>query len=259
MKRLERDAALTGKGVAVLLALALAACAGKPDFGREQPGLAARLSAALASSPERAIAPMLPLTGPEFALRRIAANLQGPRPAAPGGDPLGLGEWADTRLAGTAPPDLHYYERLRRRHEASPVSLVNALADDIEADTVLMEQFSAACEEVIEADASRAAGLLGHPATAAAPGMRGQGSFISVRTRMDENSRLIDEAVILAAGRLVAYRAALAQARLDAPVPGRLAAAEAAVSQMAYRLMLMNRGAARHGAVMEPLGAGVSG
>jgi len=242
--------------MAMLAALLLSACAQAPDFGRERPGafdLVANSVFAAAGEPREM---PLPLTDAERDLRRISQNLLREKPAAPSGPMADALAWIETQSSSPTPGNLRYYEMLSLAHRGSPVSLVNAMGDDIAADTVEMDLFATALDEVIAADGARANGFLGTGDMQATIGYEGPAAFARVRGRVAENGQTIEETVSALAARLVGYRVALAHARFDAPVGDRLAVVEEAISGMEARVAALDRGAVRHAAIMESMSPG---
>jgi hypothetical protein len=237
---------------AAMAAIMLSGCAQDPDLGRYRPTALERVRAAFGDEEQSAA---LALTDSEAELRRMSANLMSPRPA-----PEKHRFWpVDMASGGTqVPANLDYYMRLRAQHPTSPDALVNALGDDIEADTVQMDLFSSICEQVVAADGERADDLLGHPANRAVVDLDGPGSFAAVRARLGENGRIIDATATVLAQRLVSYRTALAHARLDAPVHDRLDAIADAIRRMDDRLAAIDRSAVRHEAMEDALAGGAS-
>lgn len=230
---------------AAIVAVFLSACAQDPDFGRYRPTAFERINAVFSSAEKDG--PVLPLTDNEVELSKISTNLLAERPAREDDRLSTL-----TSLTGTeivAPPSLGYYMRLRARHPTSLTALVNAIADDVSSDTMLMNQLAPICEDINEADQSRADALLGAPTSATTIALEDPASFRNVRARLESNGRLIDTTADTLARRLVSYRTALAHARLDAPVPDRLAAVAEAIRQMEESLILLERDAVRHQAI----------
>lgn len=253
MRRHGRSA-ISGGAVAAVAALILGACAQEADFGRDRPSPLDRLETAMLADPDALAS--LPPTAAERDLRDMAANLAGER-AAPDPDRLwGVTHWLARLGAGDTPPSLRYYRRLRARHPTSPASLLNALADDIEADVVDMERFAAIAGEVTAADRARADELLGRGASASAVSYDGPGAFAAARGRIEENGHVVHDTANVLASRLVGYRAALAHARLDAPVPEALATAEGAIRDMEARMAMVDEIAVRHQAVTASLAGG---
>lgn len=246
---------ISGGTAAVVAALILGACAQEADFGRHRPNLIDRLEAAVLADPDAPAS--LPLTGAERDLRDVAANLAAER-AAPDLDGLsGLARWASALGTEDVSASLRYYRRLRTRHPASSASLLNALADDIEADVVDMERFATLAGDVTAADRARADGLLGRGAAASAVSYDGPGAFAAARGRVGENGRIVHDTSNVLASRLVGYRTALAHARLDAPVPELLAVAEGAIRDMEARMAMVDEIAVRHQAVTASLAGGL--
>ncbi len=253
---LKRTARWKGTGMAALFALLLAGCAQEPDFGREAPTALDRAQdVVLAATGEPRDVP-LPLTDAERDLRRISENLMKERPLGADGYVSDALSWIEAQSKSPTPENLRYYEKLSAEHRGSPVSLVNALGDDVAADSFEMDLFASALDDVIAADGTRAGGLLGTEKLQATVGYEGPASFARVRNRVAENDQLIEETVGRLAARLVGYRVALAHARLDAPVGDRLAVAEEAISDMEARIAAMDRGAVRHAAIMESMSPG---
>lgn len=246
--------AISGGTAAAVAALILGACAQAPDFGRDRPSPADRLATAIWADPEALAS--LPPTAAERDLRDAVTNLATER-AAPDADRLwGFTHWLATLGAADTPPSLRYYRRLRARHPASPASLMNALAGDIEADVVDMERFAAIAGEVTAADRARAGELLGRGASASAVSYDGPAAFAAARGRVEENDRIVHDTANVLASRLVGYRAALAHARLDAPLPEALRVAEGAIREMEARMALVDEIAVRHQAVTASLAGG---
>lgn len=241
------------KGFAAIAALFLSACAQDPDFGRYRPTPFERIGAMLNSGKT---GPSLSLTDAEENLRRISANLVSERPAPEDDRLFGLTHLADAEVV--APPSLGYYMRLRVQHPKSPVALLNALADDVASDTALMSQFEGRCEEINQADRMRADGLLGAPTSLTTIALENPASFVNVRARLEENGRLIDTTAAILARRLVSYRTALAHARLDAPVPEKLAVVADAIRQMEENLTLLENDAVHHQAIEASVAGGAS-
>ncbi|HMM15392.1 MAG TPA: hypothetical protein PKA57_12260 [Parvibaculum sp.] len=243
--------------MAALAVLLLGACAQEPDFGRYRPGLLERLDAA--SNDRTPDAAPLATTGAERDLRTMAANLSAERPAADDGRLWGIAQWAAKPADDGTPASLRYYKRLRAQHPTSPASLLNALAGDIQADTMDMDRFAAICGEVIAADRARGTELLGQGASASAVSYDGPSAFAGVRARIDENGRIIGRTANVLASRLVGYRTALAHARLDAPSPEYLAVVEAAIEDMEARMALIDRMSVSHESVLAALRGGAAG
>lgn len=244
-------------GVGVLAALLLGACTRQADFGRDRPGSADRLATAIWADPEALAS--LPPTAAERDLRAVAANLAAERaPLRPGGL-LAFVEGAFASEPNDAPSSLRYYRRLRAHHPTSPEALLNALADDVKADTSYTDRFSAVAAEVTVADRLRADELLGRGASAATIAYDGPGAFAVVHDRIDENDAVVGETADMLASRLVGYRTALAHARLDAPLPEALDAVEGAIRDMEARMALVDEIAVRHQAVTASLAGAASG
>ncbi len=249
--------AISGGAAAAVAVLILGACAQQADFGRDRPGPADRLATAIWADPEALAS--LPPTAAERDLRDVAANLAVERPGADDDRLWGGTHWLVTLGAEDTPPSLRYYRRLRARHPASPEALMNALAGDIGADIVDMERFAAIAGEVTAADRTRADELLGRGASASAVSYDGPAAFAAARGRVEENGRIVHDTANVLASRLVGYRAALAHARLDAPLPEALAIAEGAIRDMEARMAMVDEIAVRHQAVTASLAGGASG
>lgn len=253
---MERHGRTAGLKIAGLLALvALGACAQEPDFGRARPALIERVDAAFVSG--TANEPALPMTAAESELRGIAANLCIGRPLAENDHLFGLTKLLDGGRPPTT-PSLGYYERLRARMPASGEALVDAIAADVDADTAAMERFAAISQTVVDADDARAQDLRPPPSHDAAAAYDGPGAFAKARARIAENGRIIDDTGNTLAARLVAYRTALGQVRLDAPVAERIRVLEAAIGRMGEQLALMDRNALAHAVVVNDLKSGPS-
>lgn len=240
--------------LAAIAALLLSACAQNPDFGRYKPGALQRINAAF-SGPDKA-GPSLPLTGAETDLRQLSANLVSARPAPEDDRLFGLANMMGTEVV--APQSLGYYMRLRRQHPTGLAALVNALGDDVTADTMLMNQFTAICEGINEADRGRADGLIGAPAAMTTIALEDPASFANVRAWLEDNGRLIDTTADILARRLVSYRTALAHARIDAPMPDELAVVAEAIRRMEENLTLLERESVRHQAIEASAASGAS-
>ncbi|MCE9649571.1 MAG: hypothetical protein K8R18_08115 [Parvibaculum sp.] len=250
----ERTSAWRKFGFAACAALCLTACAQEPDLGRYKPSAFQRINAVF-SSPERDGA-MLPPTDAEVELGLTAANLVSERPAREDDRLASLTNMMGTEIV--APPSLGYYMRLRAHHPTGLTALINAIADDVTSDTMLMEQFAPICERVNDADRERADALVGAPSSATTVAQENPASFATVRARLENNGRLIDTVADTLARRLVSYRTALAHARLDAPVPDRLAVVAEAIRLMDERLVLLERDAVRHQAIEASAAGGAS-
>lgn len=241
MMRTKRS--IIGKsGLAALVALLVSACAQDPDFGRYRPTPLERLNAVFSGMEK--IDPALPLTNDEIELHRISDNLVSERPVRESGYRFVLPDMKGS--TNVAPPSSGYYMRLRERHPTSPSALINALSDDVLADTVMMDQLAPICAGINEADQSRADALVGAPSAATAIALEKPAAFANVRTRLEDNGRLIDITAAALARRLVSYRTALAHARLDAPEAESLATAADAIRWMEESLTLLEREAVRH-------------
>ena len=238
----KRSSRWKGTGVALLALLLLSACARPADFGRTREGTFDRLKAAVMDG--EGPGTRLALTGAELDLRGMAQNLAGERPAREDDHLWGLSYWIADRREAATPRSLRYYERLRALHSASPSSLLNALVDDIEADTARMDRLAAVAAQVIDADGERANALLGHDGAGTTSG--GAEIAAQARDRLDENGRIIDRMADILASRLVGYRAALAEARIDAPLPDGLARAASAIDGMQKSMATVDDIAVRH-------------
>lgn len=228
--------------MAALVAVLVSACAQDPDFGRYRPTPLEQFSAAF-SGVEK-IDPALPLTNNEIELHRISDNLNSERPVR---ESRYLFPLPDAWLSkSVVPPSSGYYTRLRERHPTSLSALINAIADDVSADVVMLDQLAPICADINDADQSRADALVGAPSAATTIALEKPASFANVRARLENNGLLIDITADALARRLVSYRTALAHARLDAPEPERLAAVAEAIRQMEESLTLLERDAVRH-------------
>lgn len=229
-------------GLAALGALLVSACAQDPDLGRYRETPLDRFSAAFSDN-ERSNA-LLSLTNDEIELRRISDNLISERPVQQGGYHFVLPDVMGAKAV--APPSSGYYMRLREQHPASPAALVNALSDDVLADTIMMDQLTPICAGVNDADQRRAEALAGAPSAATTIALEKPAAFANVRARLESNGRLIDITADALARRLVSYRTALAHARLDASEAEGLATTTDAIRRMDESLTLLEREAVRH-------------
>lgn len=227
--------------MAVLSALLTCACAQDPDFGRYRATPLQQFNAAFSGVETR---PALPLTNDEIELRRISDNLVSERPRQAAGYRFVMPDMTGSKTV--MPPSSGYYLRLREQHPTSPSALINALSDDVLADTVMMDQLVPICAGINAADQSRADALVGAPSAATMIALEQPAAFVNVRARMEDNGRTIDIAAATLARRLVSYRTALAHARLDAPKDERLASVADAIKQMEENLTLLERDAVRH-------------
>ncbi|HEY4345477.1 MAG TPA: hypothetical protein VGN05_14090 [Parvibaculum sp.] len=254
MMWLERSTIWTRRSLAAIAALLLSACAQDPDLGRYKPTAFERINAVFSSGNDAG--PSLPLTGTESNLHRISENLVSQRPAPEDDHLFGLISALKPEIV--APPSLGYYLRLRAQHPTSLAALVNAIAADVQADTMLMNQLLPICDEMNEADRSRADAFVGSPSALTTIALDDPASFTNVRKRLEENGRLIDTTADILAHRLVSYRTALAHARVDAPVPESLAVVADAIRQMEESLTLLERDAVRHQAIEASAAGGAS-
>lgn len=240
-----------GTGLAMLAALLLSGCAQKPDLGRYSPNAFDRLVTSAISDGKSA---ELPLTGDERDLRALAATLAEEKPAADRDRLWGLSHLVADGEDEKTPASLRYYERLRAAHPTSPASLLNAFADDVQADAMTMDRFAATAAQVIAADQARADELLGHGAAATVQSYEGAQAFAAARDRITKNGWVIDRTTNTLASRLVAYRTALSHARVDAPEPGTIATIEAAIRAMEDRMVAIDAAALRHEGIVDSLG-----
>lgn len=249
--------AISGGTAAAVAALILGACAQQADFGRDDPHPFDLFPASIFAAAD--VPAALPPTAAERDLRAVAANLAAERAPLRRGGLLALVEGAFASEPDDAPSSLRYYRRLRAHHPTSPEALLNALADDVAADTSYTDRFAAVAAEVTVADRLRADELLGRGASAATIAYDGPGAFAVVHDRIDENDAVVGETADMLASRLVGYRTALAHARLDAPVPEALRAVEGAIRDMEARMALVDEIAVRHQAVTASLAGAASG
>lgn len=238
-----------------LMVLMLAACAPKADFGREAPSAYDRLEEKTLAYLGEGSEVALPLTSAERDLRSMSSDFSTGGLAPRKGAVTAMTGWIEAQVTTPPPASLAYYEALVDRHRASPVSLVNALGDDIAGDNARMDMISPVCDEVIAGDRSRTEELLGGAEARAITDYEGAGAFARVRARIGENDVIIDRTVNALASRLVGYRVALAHARLDAPVGDRLVAVDEALSEMERRIAILSEGAMRHAAIADALKA----
>lgn len=253
MDGFRRSAKWKGSGLLALMALMLSACAQKPDLGREAPTAFDRLEEKTLTYLGEGSEVSLPLTAAERDLRAMSSDFSTGSLAPRKGAITAMTEWIEDQVSTHPPASLAYYEALSDRHRASPVSLVNALGDDIAVDNARMDMIAPVCDDVIAADRSRADELLGAARTRAVIDYEGPEAFARAQARIGENDVLIDKTVNALASRLVGYRVALAHARLDAPVEDRLSMVEQALSDMESRIEIMAAGALRHAAIVDAL------
>lgn len=258
MDGFRRSAKWKGSGLMALMALMLTACAQQADFGRDTPTAFDRLEEKTLTYLGEGHEVSLPLTSAERDLRAMSSDFATGSVASRKGAFAAMTAWVEAQVTEPTPASLAYYEALSNRHRASPVSLVNALGDDIAVDNARMDMIAPVCDEVIAGDRSRADELLGAEHTRAVLDYEGPGAFAKAQARIGENDVLIDKTVNALASRLVGYRVALAHAQLDAPVEDRLVMVEKALSDMEAHVEIMAASALRHAAIMDALKAGAS-
>ncbi len=228
MNRIGQTIRASANIIAVGVALIAAACAPRPDFGRYQPDRWTELKSVVTG--EVAVTPLAP-TAAEADLQAQAAALRR-------GPPAGERDLV-TRVSETlAPkpevaPSLAYYIALREEHPTSMSSLVNALGDDVQMDTVRLTQFVSSSIEVNRVDAMRAATLIGAPTALTTVAAEDPVGFRYMRERLNDNGDILDEIFSTMLARIVSYRTALAHARVDADE-------NTALDQVALSIRLMD-------------------
>lgn len=230
-----------GQVTAVSATLLAAACAPTPDLGRYQPDRWADLKSVVTGE---AVEAPLTLTSAEADLRAQADALrQGP---------LVLERDFTTRMSEKiAPrppvaPSLAYYTALRDAHRTSMSSLVNALGDDVQIDTVRLTQFVAASAEVNRVDAMRAVTLIGAPSASTTVAAEDPAAFRYLRERLGHNEEILDEIYATMLTRIISYRTALAHARVDADETSTLDQVARAIRFMDDELTRLDYAARHH-------------
>tara|TARA_R110000868_G_scaffold386127_1_gene654308 strand:- start:505 stop:1209 length:705 start_codon:yes stop_codon:yes gene_type:complete len=222
-------------------ALLAAACAPKPDFGRYQPdhwmGFKSVITGEVVTTPLAPTAAEADMQAEAEALRK---------------EPRISERDFVTRVSETvAPkspvmPSLAYYTALRDAHPTSMSSLVNALGDDVQIDTVRLTQFVASSTEVIRVDEMRAATLVGAPNALTTVAAEDPAAFRYMRERLNDNGDVMDELFSTMLARIVSYRTALAHARVDADENIALDQVARAIRVMDDELTRLDYAARRH-------------
>tara|TARA_R110000868_G_scaffold12110_10_gene58746 strand:- start:460 stop:1212 length:753 start_codon:yes stop_codon:yes gene_type:complete len=230
-----------GHVAAIGAALLAASCAPTPDLGRYQPDRWTALKSVVTGE---AVTPPLAPTAAE-------ANMRAGAEAIRRGSPV-LERNLVTRVSEKiAPkpevaPSLVYYDVLRDAHPTSMSSLVNALGDDVQIDTVRLTQFVASGTEVIRVDAMRAATLVGAPNALTTVAAEDPAAFRYMRERLNENGDVLDEIFSTMLARIISYRTALAHARVDADETVTLDQVARAIRIMDDELTRLDYAARRH-------------
>ena len=258
MDGFRRSARWKGWGLMALMALMLTACAQKADFGREAPSAYDRLEEKTLTYLGEGSEISLPLTSAERDLRALASDFSGEDSTPRKGAVMVLADWIEEQVTTPTPASLAYYEALADKHRGSPVSLVNALNDDVAGDDARIDMILPVCVDVVSADRSRADGLLHSMEARAITDYEGSGAFAKMRARIGENDAVMSRTVRALASRLVGYRVALAHARLDAPVGDRLITVEGALSDMEGRVANLSECAMHHSAIVDALRSGTA-
>lgn len=228
MNRIGQTIRVSTNVAALGVALIGAACTPTPDFGRYQPNHWTELKSVVTG--EVASIPLAPTAAEADMQAQAAALRRGP--SAGERDLV-------TRVSETlAPkpevaPSLAYYLALRDVHPTSMSSLVNALGDDVQMDTVRLSQFVSSSTEVNRVDAMRAATLIGAPNALTTVAAEDPVAFRYMRERLNDNGDVLDEIFATMLSRIVSYRTALAHARVDADE-------DTALDQVARSIRLMD-------------------
>ena len=252
MKTTDRDISRLSPALGLCAVLVLSACAQKADLGRDTQNrwsdLVTRVTTGGASTSA------LAETSAEQYLRAQAATI-GTEPSASKPDLLARVS-ATFGKEETVAPSLVYYTKLRAAHPTSLVSLVNTIGDDVQIDTVRLVQFTNICDDVNNADATRAEGLIGAPTAKTSIASEDPLAFRGARARLSENGQVIDTTFRTMEARLVSYRTALAHARLDSDETVDMDGVEAAIRRLDDELTRLDGAAQRHQAIRLSLMSG---
>lgn len=254
MMTLNRDISRLSRALAFCAALSLSACAQKADLGRYNQDSWSDLVTQVTGSGTAKGA--LAETPAEQDLRVQAGSIS-TEPSASEPDLLQRVSRTFEREEPVA-PSLVYYTKLRAAHPTSLISLVNTIGDDVQIDTVRLAQFTNICDEINNADAVRAEGLIGAPSAKTSIASEDPVAFRGVRARLSENGQVIDNIFMMMESRLVSYRTALAHARLDGDESVNMDVVAAAIRRLDDELTRLDHAAQRHQAIRHMLVTGTS-